>query len=211
MRMHAFIASLILAVAATASAQAPGPVAERSFTRRGETTRVSLFNNGALVVTMSKDGVQNFMRQITLPEDQYLVYLGSFVTNSTELKENPVNSDVGTSSAEVVVVIHVGPNAPRQFRFSPMASVSLPFSRILGALDDLQNQAMNASQSAEEMRLWEPKRRDRVQLFNGGYAVVREVWDDGMIVIEYESTYIREMVTPGNRDKVILRVVGPEE
>lgn len=211
MRLHQLVAAAILFVAASAAAQAPLPVAERTFTRRGQSTRVSLFSNGAVVVTMSQDGVQGFMRQFTLEEQQYLVYLTAFQTNAAELGEDPIASDVGTSSAEVTVLLHIGPDAPRLLRFSPMSGLSLSMSKIMGALDDLQQQGLSASRSAEEMRTWEPKRRDRVQLLNGDFAVVREVWDDGLIVLEHESSHIRELVPPSSRDKVILRVVDEDE
>jgi hypothetical protein len=211
MKPYQLFAVAVLACTVTSIAQVPLPVAERFSSQRGETTRVSLFTNGAVVVTISTDGVQTFLRQFTLPPDQYLTYLGVFQTAAAEIGEEPVSSNVGTSHSEVTVFLHVGPNAPRKIRFSPMASVSLPLSKVMGALDDLQQQGLEASPSAEAMRTWQPKRRDRVQLFNGTFATVKEVWDDGMIVIEHDSTYVREMVPPMNRDKVILRVVESGE
>ena len=92
-----------------------------------------------------------------------------------------------------------------------MATVSLQLSRIMGVFDDLQQQVFDASPSAEEVRTWEPREDDRVQLFNGTYARVAEVWDDGILVLEHEDTYIREVVAPGYRDQVILHIVDPKQ
>jgi hypothetical protein len=90
-----------------------------------------------------------------------------------------------------------------------MSSVKLPLSRILAALDDLQLQVFESSPSAEAMRTWEPRKGDRVELFSGAMATVIEVWDDGLVILEHEATYVRETVPFAAREKVILRVVEP--
>jgi len=204
------VPAVILLLAATAAAQAPVPVAERIFTQRDQKTRVSVFSNRSVVVSIRRGDEQDFLRRITLPEDQYMVYLGAFQTNTESLEENPVASDIGTADSSVVVILHVGPDAPRLVRFPSMATVSLPLARIMGAFDDLQQQVFDASPSAEEIRTWEPREDDRVQLFNGRYARVAEVWPDGMLVLEHEDTFIREMVAPAYRDQVILHIVEPD-
>jgi len=199
---------IILSVLATAaSGQAPVPVVERTVTQGEVATRVSLFSNRVVVVTVRRDGVQDFVRSMTLPDDQYMVYLATFQANAEELDERPISSRVDTSQAEVVLSLHVGPDAPRVIRFSPMSVVKLPLARIIGALDDIQFQAFEASSSAEAMRVWEPRKGDRVELFNGTTATVVEVWDDGLLILEHDQTYVRESISPGVRDQVILRVV----
>ena len=202
---------MILSVsAATASGQVPVPVVERTVTQGEVATRVSLFSNRVLVITVRRGDKQDFMRRITLPESQYMVYLGTFLTAAEELDKQPVSSQVDTSQVEVVISLHVGPDAPRLIRFSPMAVVKLPLARIQGALDDLQLQVLEASPSAEAMRTWEPAKGDRVELLNGTTATVVEVWDDGLLILEHDLTYVRESVPPDVRDQVILRVVGDE-
>jgi hypothetical protein len=196
--------------AATASGQAPVPVVERTTTLGGVATRVSLFSNRVVVVTTRRMDKQDFVRRITLPDDQYMVYLGFFQTAAEELDRQPVSSQVDTSDAEVVISLHVGPNAPRTIRFSPMSVVKLPLARIQGALDDIELQVFEASPSAEAMRTWVPRKGDRVELMDGTTATVVEVWDDGLLIIEHDSTYVRESIAAGLRDQVILRVVVPE-
>jgi hypothetical protein len=195
---------------ATASGQAPLPVVERATTRGEVSTRVSLFSNRVVVVTVRRGGEQDFARRITLPSDQYMVYLETFQTAVEELDREPVSSQIATSDAEVVLTLHVGRDAPRLIRFSPMSSVKLPLARIQGAVDDLQLQVLEASPSAEAMRIWEPAKGDRVELLNGATATVVEVWEEGLLILEHDLTYIRESVPPDMRDQVILRVVDDE-
>ena len=206
-----FVLLMTLSIgAATASGEAPVPVIERTVTQGEVATRVSLFSNRVLVVSMRRGDEHDFMRRITLPEDQYLVYLGSFITSAEELDKQPISSQVDTSKAEVVISLHIGPDAPRLIRFSPMSIVKLPLARIQGAIDDLQLQVLEASPSAEAMRTWEPAKGDRVELMNGTTATVVEVWDEGLLILEHDLTYIRESVPPDMRDQIILRVVEDE-
>jgi hypothetical protein len=204
------IPGFFLLLATTAAAQAPVPVVERIVTQRDQKTRVSVFSNRAVVVSIMKGDERDFFRRITLEEDQYLVYVSALQTDAENLEENPVSSDVGAADYSVQVTLHVGPDAPRLIRFPSMAIVSLQLSRIMGVFDDLQQQVFDASPSAEEVRIWEPREGDRVQLFNGSFAVVAEVWDDGMLVLQHEDISIREVVAPGYRDQVILHIVDPK-
>ena len=202
--------AVLSAVAVTASGQAPVPVVERTVTQGERATRVSLFSNRVVVVTTRLGGEQDFMRHITLPNEQYMVYLATFQSDAEELDDQPVSSRVSTSHAEVVLTLHVGPDSPRLIRFSPMSGVKLPLARIMAALDDLQLRVFEASPSAEAMRNWEPQKGDRVELLNGSFATVIEVWDDGLLILEHDRTYVRESILPGMRDQVILRTVEPE-
>ena len=204
------VLAVIIFLAGTAFAQAPVPVAERIVTQKDTATRITLFSNRSVVVTIRENEEQEFLRRITLPDDQYMIYLAAFQSNAEELDEKPIKSKIKTATAAVVLVLHVGPDAPRILHFSPMATVSLPLSRIMSALDDLQNQVFEASPSFEEVRAWTPKRGDRVQLMNGGFAQVVEVWSEGWLVLEHEGTFIREMVSPEARDQVVLHVLDSD-
>lgn len=210
MTNRTLLSVLLVVASATASGQAPTPVIERTVTQGEVATRVALFSNRVLVVTVRRGDEQDFMRRITLPEDQYMVYLGTFQTAAEELDKQPVSSQVDTSKSEIVISLHVGPDAPRLIRFSPMSIVKLPLGRIQGALDDLQLQVFEASPSAEALRTWQPAEGDRVELMNGTTATVVEVWEEGLLILEHDATYIRESVPLDMRDRVILRVVEDE-
>ena len=208
MTARSILPMIVLSIlAATVWGQAPVPVVERTVTQGDVATRISLFSNRVVVVTVRRDGVEDFMRSMTLPDAQYMVYLTTFQANAEELDDRPISSRVDTSQAEVVLSLHVGPDAPRLIRFSPMSMVKLPLARIIGALDDLQFQVFEASPSAEAMRIWEPRKGDRVELLNGTFATVVDVWDDGLLILEHDQTYVRESISPGLRDQVILRLV----
>jgi hypothetical protein len=200
-------AILMVWLVTRAAAQAPLPVAER-ISRHGDTsTRVSLFSNQVVVVTISTDGQQGFMRRLTLPSDQYLIYLKILEDAAAELGERPVTSAVDTSRDRVDLTLNVGTREPRVLSFSPMATVTLPLARIMGALNDLEQLARTASPSAEELRTWEPQRGDRLELMTGGFARVVDIYEGGVLILENETTYVRQVVPPEARDEVILHVV----
>lgn len=204
------ILGILTILALTASAQAPVAVVERSAIRGDVSTRVSMYSNRMVVIVVRRDGDLDFMRRMTLPEEQYLVYLATFQSNAEELGERPIVSRIDTADAEVLLTLHVGPDAPRVIRFSPMSGMKLPLARIMGALDDLQYQVTEASPSAEAMRAWKPQKGDRVELMNGTHATVVEVLEEGIVILVHDRSYIRESVPLGARDKVILRVMEPE-
>jgi hypothetical protein len=207
---RAIVPAILTILTITVSGQAPVAVVERTATRRDVSTRISVFSNRVVVVAVRNSGVLDPVRRMTLPEDQYLVYLATFQSNAEELGERPIVSRVDTADAEVVLTLHVGPEAPRTIRFSPMSGMKLPLARIMGALDDLQLQVSEASPSAEAMAAWEPEKGDRVELLNGTLATVVEVWEGGLVVLVHDQTYIRESVPTEARDQTILRVVEPE-
>jgi hypothetical protein len=211
MIFRAFVFTILSVCAVSASGQAPVPVVERTVTRGELATRVSLFSNKVVVVTTRYGEEQVFSRRITLPDDQYMVYLGTFEKNARELDERPITSQVSTPNAEVVLILHSGLETPRSIAFSPMSGVKLPLAAIMAALDDLEQLVLEASPSAEAMRTWIPKKGDRVELLNGHFATVVEVWEDGLLFLEHDQTYVREAVPPDTRDQVILRVLEAEQ
>ncbi len=210
MNLHSIVAGMLVLVAATASAQVPIPVMERVFSEGDVATRVTLFSNRVVVVTITENSVQGFFKYITLPPDQYLIYLGILQKAVEELGEKPVTSAVSTPRSKIALTLHMGPDSPREIDFSPMATISLPLAQISGAINDLEHLVRDASPSSEVLKGWDPQRDDRVELMTGAYARVAEVLDDGVIVLEHEGTFIREIVGLDARDDVILRVVGPE-
>jgi hypothetical protein len=66
------VLAVIIFLAGTAFAQAPVPVAERVITQKDTATRITLFSNRSVVVTIRENEEQKFLRRITLPDDQYL-------------------------------------------------------------------------------------------------------------------------------------------
>jgi hypothetical protein len=210
MNAQRILAAVFLMSVPLASAQAPVPVVERTVTQGEVATRVSLFSNRVIVVTTRRDDIQDFVRHVTLPQNEYLVYLEALEANAKKLGENPISSHVSSSNAEVTLTLHVGPDAPCTLTFSPLSSLDLPLARIMAAMDDLEQQALDANPAADAIRSWVPHKGDRVELLNGTFATVVEVWDDGLLILEHDLTYLREAVAPDVRDQVILRILEPE-
>jgi hypothetical protein len=208
---RAIVCSILSISAVSAAGQAPVPVVERAVTRGEFVTRVSLFSNRVVVVTTRYGDEMVFSRRITLSNDQYMVYLATFEANARELDERPITSEISTSQAEVALTLHAGLDTPRSITFSPMSGVKLPLASIMAALDDLEHLVFEASPSAEALRTWVPAKGDRVELLNGHFATVVEVWEDGLLFLEYDQTYVREAVPADTRDQVILRVLDPEQ
>ncbi len=207
MKIRLMLGCLLTLAAATAFAQAPIPVVERVFTEGEIATRVTLFSNRVVVVSITDNGVQGYFKYLTLPPDQYLIYLGILQRAVLELGEKPVTSAVSTPRSQVVLTLHMGPDSPRRIEFSPLATVSLQLSQISGAVNDLEFLVRESSPSSEGLKSWQPRRDDRVELMSGGYARVAEVINEEVVVLVHEDTYIREIVGPDVRDQVILRVV----
>jgi len=210
-KIRLMLGCLLTMAAATAVAQAPIPVVERVFTEGEIATRVTLFSNRVVVVSITDHGVQGYLKHVTLPPDQYLIYLGILQRAVLELGPKPVTSAVSTPRSQVSLTLHMGPDSPRRLEYSPMATVSLPLAQISGAINDLESLVRESSPSSEDLKGWDPRRDDRVELMTGGFARVTEVLDEGVLVLEHEGTYIREIVGPDVRDEVILRVVEPRE
>jgi hypothetical protein len=186
-------------------------VVERVFTEGDVATRVSLFSNRVVAVSISERGVQGYFKYVTLPPDQYMIYLGILQQAAKELGEKPITSAVSTPKSKIALTLHIGPDAPREIDYSPMATVSLPLARISGAVNDLENLVRTSSPSTEALHSWDPEPGDVVELMNGDLARVDEVLEGGVLIIEHEDTYIRELVPFDARDRVIMRVVEPEE
>jgi hypothetical protein len=88
-----------------------------------------------------------------------------------------------------------------------VAVLDLTTSRLVAALDDLEARVIWGEPTGEELVGWLPKKGDRVELRSGSNATVIEVWNDGTLVLEHESTYINEIVKPEQRAASILRVL----
>lgn len=203
-----------LALAATcaswwAAAQAPTPVAERFTTDLGRTTRVSLFSNRVVVVSI-KSETDDFVQQTTLEYDEYMVYLTTLKDAADKIGDHPVISDVGSPDSMTRLVIHVGDDAPRIFSYSPLSSLDLSLGRIVSVMNDIEQRALNALPGEYEINHWEPAIGDCVKLRAGGEACVTRVEEDGTIELRRNDIVITYTVAKENRIDVILQILEPE-
>ena len=199
------VASLLINLL-QASAQTPIPVAERITTHFGRTTRVTLFSNHVAVVKIHSES-ENYVHQATLTFDEYMVYLQAFERCANEIDNEPVVSDVESRDSTTVLTLHVGPDAPRTLKYSPLASLKLPARMIASMMDDIQTRTLSTLPGEFEIKKWEPGVGDRVELRQGGEAVVRMVADDGTIVLTLDDSPLLHTVAKDNRAQVILKVI----
>jgi hypothetical protein len=202
------IAVLAMLAAVSAAAQAPVPVAERVSTHFGRTTRVSLFSNHVVVVSIRSDS-EDYVHRTTLNLDEYMVYLQTLNRAIAEVGETPVGSDVESRDSVTVLTVHLGPDAPRVFRYSPLSSLNLAVGKIAAAMDDLENRALEALPGEYEIQQWQPEIGECVELRQGGEACITAISEDGTIVLMRDDIVMTYTVAPENRAEVILKIVEP--
>ena len=208
MRLRAglLFAASLLVVLLTAQAQAPVPVVERISTQFGRTTRVTLFSNHVVVVTVRSES-ENFVHQAILTYEEHMVYVQAMEAAAREIGNEPVTSDVKSRDSTTELILHVGPDAPRILNYSPLASLRLPAGRIASMMDDLQTRALSALPGEFEIKQWQPVVGDRVELRQSGEAFVTAVDDDGTIVLMQPESSVSSIVALENRAEVILKIL----
>ncbi len=207
-RIGAVTAAWLLVALLSATAQAPMPVVERITDHRGRITRVTLFSNHVVIVSIRSDD-DNFIHQATLNFDEYMVYLQAFEKCAREIGNEPVTSDVESRDSSTKVVLHVGPDPPRIIEYSPLASLDLPTGKIASMIDDIQNRALAALPGEFEINQWRPAIGDRVELRQGGQASVTAIDDDGTILLSQVDGPVSYTVAKDSRVNVVLRVIEP--
>jgi len=208
MRASFVIVALVLLTAVGAAAQAPVPVAERVATHLGRTTRVSLFSNHVVVVSIHSAS-EDYVHRTTLNPDEYMVYLQTLNRAIGEVGDTPVGSDVETRDSVTVLTVYLGPDAPRVFRYSPLSSLNLAVGKIASAMDDLETRALEALPGEYEIQQWQPEIGDCVELRQGGEACVTAISEDGSIVLMRDDIVMTYTVAKENRAEVILKIIEP--
>lgn len=208
-RAGTLVAASLLVAVLSATAQAPTPVVERITDHLGRTTRVTLFSNHVVIVSIRSD-TEDFIHQATLRFDEYMVYLQELEKCAHEVGHEPVTSDVESRSSSTRLILHVGPNAPRILEYSPLASLNLPAARIASMIDDIENRALAALPGEFEINQWVPAIGDRVELRQGGEADVTAIDEDGSILLSQIDSPVSFTVASDDRVQMILRVIEPK-
>jgi hypothetical protein len=189
------------------AAQAPAPVAERITTHLGRTTRVSLFSNHVVVVSIRSD-TEDFLHRAKLDFDEYMVYLQALERFASEIGNEPVGSDVHSRDSVATLILHIGPESPMVYRYSPLATLDLSVGKIASVMDDLQTRALAAKPGEYELEQWQPAIGDCVELRQGGTACVTAVGEDGTIELMRQGFAMTYTVAVENRAEVILEVLA---
>ena len=190
--------------------EAPIPVVERILTVRDREVRTSLFSNGMVVVSGSRDGERGFFRQVQLTADEFSGYLTALERDAIELSEADQLPTYEGFGGRGVITLHLGPKPPLEFSYSSMKIYGLATTRLLSTLDDLEQFVMFREPTGAGIEGWEPEIGDVVRLRSGGLARVVDVQRDKTIIIEHESTYINEVIPEGRRKSIIFEVVDDE-
>lgn len=206
-RVCLLITVLLLVALLSATAQAPIPVVERITDHRGRITRVTLFSNHVIIVSIRSD-TEDFIHMATLEFDEHMVYLQALEECANEIGHEPITSDIESRDSFTRLVLHVGPDAPRILEYSPLASLNLPTARIASMVDDIENRAMATLPGEFEIKRWDPALGDRVELRQGGEAYVTAIGEDGTIVLSQINGPVSYTVTRDNRVDIVLRVIG---
>ncbi len=207
-RTCGILTTALLVAVLSASAQAPLPVVERITEHRGRITRVTLFSNHVVIVSIRSD-TENFVHQATLNFDEYMIYLQALQDCARSIGDEPITSNVESLDSRTRLILHVGPDAPRILEYSPLASLDRSAARIASIIDDIENRAMAALPGEFEISRWEPALGERVELRQGGEAHVTAIGDDGTIVLSQVDGPVSYTVAKDNRVDIVLRVIEP--
>lgn len=207
-RMGLLLISSLLIGAIETAAQAPTPVVERITDHLGRVTRVTLFSNHVVIVSVRSD-TESFIHEATLNFDEYMVYLQEMEKCAYEIGHEPVTSEVESRDSFTKLILHVGPGAPRILEYSPLASLNLSAAKITSMIDDIENRALTTLPGEFEIKHWDPAVGDRVELRQGGEAYVTAVGDDGSILLSQVDSPLSYTVGKDNRVDFVLRVIGP--
>ncbi len=209
------VTAVVLALLLTASptvaheSRVPSPVAERTLEVRGQSTRVTLFDNRLAVVSMRAGDDNPVVRTLRLSEADFDTWV-AILERSMEAENDEIESSVQAFDAVCRVRVYVGPDAPYTFEMPPAAAVDRYLRQVLDVLDAIEKQVLEAPAWYEEVTGWQPAVGDRVRLARGNLATVVELVEGGIIVVEHDGTWVREVIPPDARVMVIVDVLDPE-
>jgi len=186
---------------------APTPVLERILTIRDREVRTSLFSNRVLVVSVRRAGERVVLQQMTLPVEQFAVYLAAIQRDASALAEGNDLPTANGSGGRGVVTIHVAPGGPIRFTYSSMTVYGLAATRLIAILDDLEQQVLDSLPEGPGIANWQPRIGDVVRLRGGPLAEVVEVREDGAVLLEHRETYINELVPAVEIRNVVIELV----
>lgn len=201
---------LISVVATAATTAVPGVVVERRVFGPDRMTRVTLFDNRVAVTSIRENGEQVFFRRTTLATGEYDAYLNSIERDTDTAGAAP--QEPGPAGAvRVEISVNLPGHEARTFTYNILQVQDLSTSRLIATLDDLQKRVAATPESEEALRGWHPEVGDRVELYGDREAVVSEVRDNGLLVVEDASVGILTVIPPEERSRVIRRVIKDEE
>ncbi len=202
------LVALMMTVAAgvVIGQEVPNVVVERHWFHGDRAVRITLFDNKMAVTTVREHGRQVFLRQLTLGDSEYEIYVKAM----SEVADKAGGLDrvpVETIDSGARIALNIPGFSPSAFSYSPLQVLGLPTARLVAVLDDLQKRVTEASPSQEALRLWEPAADDLVEHYVGGTARVTEIREDGVLVMEQSDTGIILVVPREEWHLIIMKVL----
>ncbi len=206
-RMLAAVAGVMLAMAAWGQ-EAPSALAERVVRDAYGTTRVTLFANRMVVVSVRPRGEGGVVRRRLLNEETMSVYRTLLREMEPALRKEVAAGNVpaGTDGS---LVLRLPGRRPLEVSFDPRKIPGLALGRVLSALDDLQAQVLEGPRENEDVARWKPAVGDRVELWGGGTAVVTDIPQEDVVVLEHEDSPVIESIAVRDLPVRVRRVLGP--
>jgi len=187
--------------------RAPAPFLERLVTVGDRTTRLSLFDNRMAVVAVRENNRQVFLRKLLLDQAEYDIYRAAVRRDLEQVTEGP-SSALASDFGQGLIRVTLAPGDTRRMSYSLASVPDLATGRLVATLDDLEQRVSEVSPSHEELRHWEPRVGDVVELYGGQRARVSEVREEGFIFLEHQGTALIEVLSPEQRSTRIERVVS---
>ncbi len=184
------------------AARAPDVLVERIVRDEAGRTRITLFDNRVVVVSVHPEQGAPEFRERLLPEGEWSVYRAFFAGELPRLRKEIAEGivppgDGGTLRLAV-------PGQPELVvQFSTRRVPGLALGRILATLDDLQKRLLESPRENLDVVRWNPREGDRVELWDGSTAVVSDVRKNGTVVLEHEGSPLIEAMA---REELPVRV-----
>jgi len=175
------IAAVLVALAAATPAP-PSYIVERVVTLAGASTRISVFRNGVAVLARGSTGATPTVVRQPLSEVELQVLAQVVEECYPDLARF---AGMGEAPVEGKIELRLAPVGKEALtvRFPVTAAPGVAASRLTQALDALEARLTRTNVTREDLRDWEPKAGDRLELEDGRTVEVVDVLTTGDTVL----------------------------
>lgn len=173
----------------------------------GGMTRVTLFSNRIAVVSVRPKGERGRVVRRLLDKETVKVYRLLLAEVTPGLQDELASGQVPVGQGGTLSLI-LANGASLTVHFDPTRIPSLKLGRVLSALDDLQSQLLEGPEENVDVARWKPTVGDRVELWGGDTAVVSDIPQDGVVVLQHESSPVIESIAVHDLPVRVRRLLG---
>ena len=175
--------ALLLLALAAAAAPEPTYIAERVVTIGDVATRISVFRNGVAVLARTRVGERGSVIRQRLTEVEAQVVVQVVEECYPDLQRF---AGAGSALGNGQVELRLAPlgKPPTAVSFAVTAAPTVAIARLTQALDGLEARLVRTKVTREDLRAWEPRAGDRVELEDGRTVEVIDVLaSPGQVVV----------------------------